>query len=185
MKATDILMAEHRVIERVIAALEAGASRLEQGGAVSPEFFIQATEFITGFADGCHHKKEEGVLFPTMIDHGVPAEGGPVSVMLAEHEMGRTYTRSLRAAAELLAQGESHAGREVVHFARSYAALLRQHILKEDRILFVMANQLIPEEQHDQVFQDFEKVEHEETGAGVHEQYLALAEWLENEMGVS
>jgi hemerythrin-like domain-containing protein len=185
MKATDILMEEHRVIERVIAALEAGANRLEQGKSVRPEFFLDAVAFIKGFADGCHHKKEEGVLFQTMIAYGAPSQGGPVNVMLAEHDLARTYTRGLHTSAERLAQGEENAGKEVVHFAHSYAALLRQHILKEDQILFPMANQIIPTANHEQVYLGFEKVEHEETGEGVHERFLAIAESLEKEIGIS
>ncbi len=184
MRATDILMEEHRVIERVIAALETGANRLEAGQMVRPQFFSEAVEFIRGFADGCHHKKEEGVLFPTMFAFGAPAEGGPVNVMLAEHEMARTYTRGLQAAAEGLANGDADARREVIQFARAYAGLLRQHILKEDRILFPMANQIIPQGNQERVYEEFEKVEHEETGEGVHEKYLALAEALEKEAGV-
>jgi hemerythrin-like domain-containing protein len=54
-------MQEHRVIERVITSLEQGADRLEQGKAIEPAFFIDAAQFIKGFADGCHHMKEEGV----------------------------------------------------------------------------------------------------------------------------
>lgn len=185
MKATDILMEEHRVIERVIAALEVGATRLEQGKAVRPEFFMEAAEFIKGFADGCHHKKEEGVLFKSMFAFGAPAQGGPVNVMLAEHETGRTYTRSLGSAAERMAKGDHNSRQEIIHFARSYSALLRQHILKEDRILFPMANQIIPEAYQEQVYQDFERVEHEETGEGIHEKYLDLAESLEREIGIS
>ena len=184
MKATDILMEEHRVIERVIAALETGADRLENGENMRPEFFMDAADFIKGFADGCHHKKEEGVLFKTMIAFGAPPQGGPVNVMLTEHDMARTFTRGLLSAAERLAQGDQSAGQQVVRFARSYAALLRQHILKEDRILFPMANQIIPPENHNQVYLNFEKIEQEDTGEGVHEKYLALAESLEKESGV-
>jgi hemerythrin-like domain-containing protein len=66
--------------------------------------------------------------------------------------------------------------------ARGYAALLRQHIQKEDQVLFPMAGRIIPADKQEQVVEDFEKVEHEETGAGVHEKYLALAEALEKEM---
>lgn len=185
MKATDILMEEHRMIERVIAALEAGAIQLEQGKAVRPEFFMGAVEFLKGFADGCHHKKEEDVLFKSMFAFGAPTQGGPVNVMLAEHEMGRTYTRGLGSAAERMARGDHNSRQEIVHFVRSYSALLRQHILKEDQILFPMANQIIPDAYQEQVYQDFEKVEHEETGVGVHEKYLGLAESLENEIGLS
>lgn len=83
MEATRILMEEHRVIEGVISNMEAGAKRLETGQAVRAEFFIQAAEFIKGFADGCHHRKEEGVLFPAMEAAGVARESGPIGVMLA------------------------------------------------------------------------------------------------------
>jgi len=184
MKATDILSSEHRVIERVIAALEIAADRLEAGQPVRVEFFLDAADFIKGFADGCHHLKEEGVLFPAMTANGLPQQGGPVAVMLMEHEQGRVFTRGMRAAAERLQAGESAATAEVLANARGYAALLRQHILKEDRVLFPMAGQVIPAEQHETIFERFETVEHEETGEGVHEKYLALAEKLEAETGL-
>jgi hemerythrin-like domain-containing protein len=182
MKATDILMGEHRVIERVLAALNTGATRLEQGQAIRPGFFIQATDFIKGFADGCHHRKEEGVLFKAMAAKGIPVQGGPIGVMLAEHEMGRTFTRALREAAQRLEAGDQSAKAAVVQNARGYTSLLKQHIQKEDTILFPMADRFIPPAEQDKVAEDFERVEHEETGAGVHEKYLALAEALEDEM---
>ena len=40
MKATEILMDEHRVIERVIAALETAANRLSSGQAFPIDFFL-------------------------------------------------------------------------------------------------------------------------------------------------
>lgn len=181
MKATDILMSEHRVIERVIASLEKAAHKLESGQRVRPGFFIDAASFIKGFADGCHHAKEEGVLFKVMQANGMPVDGGPIAVMLFEHEQGRIFTRAMRAAAEKLAAGDKAARAEVIQNALGYAALLRQHILKEDSVLFPMAGKVIPAGQQDAVMEGFERVEHEETGAGVHEKYLALAEALEKE----
>jgi len=182
MKATDILMEEHRVIERILATLETAAGRLEQGHDMRPGFFTDAADFIKGFADGCHHRKEEGVLFKAMTANGMSDKNGPIAVMLYEHEQGRAYTRGMREAAQKLAAGDHSAQGDVVRNARGYVGLLRQHIAKEDSILFPMANQVIPAQQHDQVFQDFEHVEHEETGQGVHEKYLALAEALEKEV---
>ena len=182
MKATDTLMSEHRVIERVINTLEQAAHSLEQGAAIRPGFFLDAADFIKGFADGCHHHKEEGVLFKMLVAHGMPANGGPVGMMLAEHEQGRVYTRAMRAAALRLQDGDASARAEVVRNALGYAALLRQHILKEDNILFPMANQVIPLALHESVNDGFEHVEHEETGEGVHEKYLALAGALEKEL---
>jgi len=183
MKATDILVEEHRVIERVLNTLETATQNLEAGGSVQPDFFIGVTDFIKGFADGCHHKKEEDVLFKAMAAHGVPVEGGPIGAMLAEHEQGRAYTRGMREAAQRLKTGNGAAHSDIVRNARGYVALLRQHIAKENGVLFPMADQAIPQAEHDEVAAGFEQVEHEETGPGVHEKYLALAAELEKAVG--
>ena len=184
MKATDILMSEHRVIERVIAALGTAADRLEAGEPVRAGFFLDAADFIKGFADGYHHRKEEGVLFTTMEEYGIPVQGGPIGMMLYEHEQGRMFTRGMREAAQQLERGDETAVPALVRSARGYAMLLRQHIMKEDRVLFPMANQVIPTVEQDLVYAGFENVEHEETGEGMHEKYLALAAALEREIGI-
>jgi hemerythrin-like domain-containing protein len=182
MKATDVLTEEHRVIEGVLNALELGVNQLESGQPVRPEFFISASEFIRGFADGCHHKKEEGVLFKHMEERGVALQGCPLGVMLAEHELGRQYTRAMLSAAQGMKSGDSGARGRVAQSARSYIALLRQHIFKEDNILFPMADNVIPTEKQALVWYDFEHIEHVETGDGVHEKYLALANGLMREV---
>ena len=80
MQATDVLSSEHRVIERVLVSLEQAAQAVEAGASVRPGFFLDAADFIRGFADGCHHRKEENVLFTTMSQHGVLVEGGPTKI---------------------------------------------------------------------------------------------------------
>jgi hemerythrin-like domain-containing protein len=182
MKATDILVEEHTVIERVLDALESAVQSLEEGGSVEPDFFIGVTDFAKGFADGCHHKKEEDVLFKAMIAHGVPVENGPIGVMLIEHEQGRIYTRDMREAAQRLKAGDEAARGDIIRNGRSYVTLLRQHIAKENRVLFPMADQVIPRAEHDAVAAGFDQVEHKETGPGVHEKYLSLAEELEKQV---
>ena len=49
-------------------------------------------------------------------------------------------------------------------------------------MLFPIANRFIPYDQQKKVVEAFEHVEHDETGEGIHERYLALAEGLEQEM---
>ena len=181
MKATEILMQEHRVIESVLDTLQMAAQSAGDGNPVRPSFFIDAADFIRGFADGCHHHKEEGVLFKMMADNGLPTQSGPVGMMLQEHELGRQYTRAMRAAAEKWAQGDESARQQAVENALGYVVLLRQHIMKEDNILFPMADRAIPTDEQPTVLSGFEQVEHEETGEGVHEKYLALAEHLRDE----
>ncbi|MFZ2095514.1 MAG: hemerythrin domain-containing protein [Anaerolineales bacterium] len=181
MQATQILMDEHRVIERVLSALQVGAERVVRGEEMRPSFFINAAHFIKNFADGCHHHKEEGVFFIAMSESGVPVQGGPIGVMLAEHKQSRLFMRSMKDAAEKWGKGDLSARPIVVHNALGYVALLRQHIHKEDNFLFPMADLIIPLDRQEKVSADFERIEDEETGEGVREKYLALAEVLEKE----
>lgn len=182
MKATEELMTEHTVIERVLNTLENAVSASSMNKAVKPDFFIDAADFIRGFADGCHHRKEENVLFIAMGKNGVPVQGGPIGVMLNEHEQGRVLTRAMRTGAEKWKIGKDAGKVEALKAATDYVALLRQHIAKENNVLFPMADRAIPVNDQEQVMEDFERVEHEETGEGVHEKYLALAEKLEAEV---
>ena len=172
-------MEEHRVIERVLDSLENAALEAQKGGKASPEFFILAADFIKGFADGCHHKKEEGVLFKEIVNAGVPEQGGPVGVMLADHEQGRVYTRAMRQAAEQWQAGDASKRAVAAQNALGYVNLLRNHIHKEDNILFPLAGRVIPAERQESLTEAFDYIEHEETGEGVHEKYLGLAEKLE------
>lgn len=183
MKATDILMDEHQVILRVISALEGAVDKIDSGK-INPAFFIDASDFIKNFADGCHHAKEEGVLFKYMEAGGVPVQGGPIGVMLSDHEAGRQFNRGMKAGAEKWQAGDVTGIKEIKANALGYAELLRGHIMREDNILFPMANRAIAAEKYDEVAEKFETVEHEETGEGVHEKYLALADKLEHEAAV-
>ena len=181
MEATDSLMSEHRVIERVLDALEIATQVLERGHAVRPGFFLDAADFIAGFADGCHHRKEEGVLFEAMVSAGMPRDGGPIAVMLMEHEQGRQFTRGLRDGVKGLQEGNAAGRRLLVSNARGYLALLRDHIMKEDEVLFPMAAQMIAPAQQAQLLRDYARVAEAASCDLSTGKYVALALRLEEE----
>ena len=100
-------------------------------------------------------------------------------MMLVEHEEARAYVREM---VEALAHGaeDSEVRRTILaQNARAYLHLLREHIRKEDEILFQMADEALSPEEQKELAQEFEKHEAEEIGAGVHEKYLKIAEELE------
>ncbi|MCI0491086.1 MAG: hemerythrin domain-containing protein [Blastocatellia bacterium] len=182
MRPTDVLKSEHRVIEKVLRALQGICARLERGDEIAPDALSRATDFIQTFADGCHHAKEETHLFPALLDRGLPHEGGPLGVMLYEHEIGRALVAELAGASEAYARKERGAGLRFAEIARQYIELLALHIQKEDNVLFNIADQLLDEESIDALQAAFEQ-EKEKTYPGLHERYERIAEELENEFG--
>lgn len=181
-RATDILMAEHRGIERMLDVVEAAAARLEPGEPLPRTLFADAATFFANFADRCHHSKEEKHLFATMAQRGVPVEGGPIGVMLAEHEQGRAYVRTLREEGRKYAEGTLHDPSRLVEAVRGYVGLLRQHIVKEDRILYPLADRLLGPEDQAALVEACERVERKEIGPGQHERFHAMIGQLEREL---
>jgi hemerythrin-like domain-containing protein len=183
MKAIDVLMDEHRVIERVLDALETAASRLDRGEPVPAQFFLDAADFASGFADRCHHRKEEGVLFKAMEANGEQANGGAVGMLVDEHVEGRRYVQQLREAAVALARGDASVTRRIASTSYAYSGLLREHIEKEDDAVFPMAADLIPAEEHDGILARFADGSESDPASAAYARYLALAERLEREAG--
>ncbi len=181
MKATEILMEEHRVIERVLTSLERATHRLSRGEEVYLRFFTGTVVFIRSFIDACHHKKEELVLFPALVENGMAKESGPVAVMLAEHEEGRRLAQGMRQATERVQAGDIRMREALIQNANAYINLLRQHIVKEDKVLFPKAERVIPPSEHDLLLNSFDKYDHDTSGESMHDRYYSLAERLEKE----
>jgi len=139
----EVLMAEHRLIERVLTAMEACAKRVEAGEAVEPAELGRFARFLRGYADALHHGKEEEILFEEMIAAGFPREAGPIAVMLTDHDHGRALVRAMLALSEKAAWDAADR-RTVVDSALGFSGMLRGHIHKEDRILYPMAEQHLP-----------------------------------------
>ncbi len=178
MKATDILMDEHRVIEQVLNCLEKLADRCEAGERFDGASALQALECFRNFADRCHHGKEEGHLFPLLEARGFGRQGGPTGVMLHEHEEGRGLVAAMAEAVERAAP------RDFVRHARAYIELLREHIRKEDQCLFPMAAGILSGADAESLAQRFGAVEKIEMGEGTHERFLQLANDLAERLGV-
>lgn len=174
---TQILMAEHDLILQALDALEKKAGALQAGAAPDRAYFEKAVEFLRGFADKCHHGKEEHLLFKRMTERGFPVQTGPIAVMLSEHEAGRAFIRGIAGAAARFGSDPA-AAKQLVENARGYVDLLRAHIDKENNVLFPMADRALGPEDHAYLSEEFERFEAEETGAGVHEAMLKLLDEL-------
>ncbi len=172
-RPTEVLREEHALILQALDALEAKLGHVAAGEAPDPAYFANAVSFLRTFADQCHHGKEENLLFKTMVDRGFPQRGGPIAVMLSEHEAGRGFIHGMAEAAGRLGQDASAAA-ALTENGRGYIQLLRAHIQKENNILFPMADNVLSPEDQAQLGQAFEHFEEEETGDGVHEAMLKL-----------
>lgn len=177
--AIDDLRHEHDAILMALRILEMLATRATRGDlpvADARDFL----GFLREFVDKCHHGKEEGLLFPALIEAGMPTQGGPVQVMLHEHEQGRALVAAMDKASTTQLDPAAFA-----RAAGEYAAHLRAHIEKENAVLFPMAERLIAPAVLETLREGFER--HEETviGHGRHEELHAMLKTLKTRYNVT
>ncbi len=115
----------------------------------APMHLEELLKFFREFVDRCHHGKEEEILFPALATGGDEQTGALVGVLGAEHEEGRRHAQAL-------------------------STTLRAHIDREDHTLFPKARILLPAAQASRLVQQFEVIERERMGPGVHEAFHAL-----------
>ncbi len=81
-----------------------------------------------------HLRREEEVLFPA-FEEATGMVGGPTAVMRSEHEQMRAVIEQL---ADAVAQRD---GARALGLTESYMVLVQQHNMKEEQILYPMADQ--------------------------------------------
>lgn len=173
MNATEVLSAEHRWIERALSLLEETANRIEANQPVGTTLVRRLIDFFVVFSDRHHHHAEEVHLFPALERAGISKDGGPIGVMMHEHDEGRRWLTALHANS---LRPNSAEGRKIfADSVRSFSHLLRNHIAKEDRVLFQMAARAIPPNEHEALHAAFDA----RTDAS---DWTAMIEGMESEM---
>ena len=168
----DVLSQEHQTILAVLDVMDAQVQPLRSGAPVRRDFWQPALDFLENYADRCHHAKEEHMLFTELEQSGFPGSYGPTACMRHEHELGR----ELRLRMVQALQSENAAA--LAEAASRYAVLLREHIGKEEAVLFPMARSLLDHDAMRRLRQGFLRVEHVDLGEGVHQRYEEVARSL-------
>jgi len=173
-RATDNLIDDHTIIREVMDTMERITS-VKDPDVEHLEFIVT---FIREYADGFHHAKEEGLLFPKLVDKGIPKEFGPIGMMLREHEEGRNFVRGMADNVELYKSGNKEALKAVYQNMTGYVNLLRDHISKENNVLFRMADQALSDEEQRHLLDQFGLANEVSIGQDKIDEYLARVKEL-------
>jgi hemerythrin-like domain-containing protein len=173
--ATKNLENDHVNILRLIDVLE----KMVIVKSTNIEHFEQAVALIKNYADGFHHAKEETLLFPMMVKKGYSLEQGPIAVMLHDHAEGRDFVRGMTEGIAGYKNGNEDALEIIYDSMKGYIILLRNHISKENNVLFRMADNVLSENDQQELLEEFSKIESRGVCGGVLKDCIAAISNLE------
>lgn len=148
-----ILMEEHKNILKVIDKINEECDKISKGKEVNEKFFLDAIDFIKNYADKLHHAKEEDLLFKEFCKSSTNLHCNPVDQMLYEHESGRNFIKGLE---EGLKEKNK---KKVIQNALGYCELLKEHIYKEDNVLYPLSEQSLDKKIKDNLSKKFKDID--------------------------
>jgi len=129
----SVLTREHHACDGLVDVFETSVSQnqWDKAAALFADFSASMER---------HLGKEEDVLFPAM-EQKMGSGMGPVQVMRAEHENMRRLFGEIRA--DIAQQQSEHC----LGLTDTLLMLIQQHNLKEENMLYAMADQILADEQ--------------------------------------
>jgi len=174
----DYLIAEHELIERSMAVLKDCLTRLEES-INNPFQMRRALDFLLEFGDKMHNRKEENILFPLMAKRGLPTEGGPIGVMLMEHEAERNLLQKMTGEIPNLDRASREAKQYFKEKGLEYLKIRAEHIWKENDILYPMGRKVLTEEDAAYLLAEFNGADSLTYGPNAKEHYRQMVEEVE------
>ena len=172
-----LLVDDHEMIERAMDVLKKELMKMPDKPHDS--FVIRrAVDFLLEFGDRIHNKKEETVLFPLMVKHGIP-EDGPIRVMLMEHESERNLLTKMMTDISGL---ENATAKEKEMFKQKgieYLEIRANHIWKENDILFNMGRQVFQEKENQYLMEEFDRISTSAYGESAYQKFTQMLEEVE------
>lgn len=171
------LMNDHSLIEKALVLIE---RQILKKNKLNLTALRTLFDFLWDYGDLCHNMKEEKVYFPLLLERGLPPSG-PVSVMLLEHEEERKYINLIKTQLEKATSG--NIPDDFYANVNAYIELTKNHIWKENDILYPMGKRILTPEDEILLNTEFRKIEKISLGDGAYLRYSTLLDAMEKESG--
>jgi len=175
----DWLVAEHEMIERAMEVLKTNLATVSSGEYNKVQTG-RAIDFLLQFGDKIHNIKEEKFLFPRMGERGAPIEGGPIGVMLLEHDLERKLLGKMQMALDTLNDAGEDAKNTFVKEGLEYLTVRAEHIWKENDILYNMGRQILTEEDFAYLLEEFKNSDIQHYGEQAAEKFETMLKEVED-----
>ena len=135
--STKSLQKDHKLIEKVLQALDVAIKLLKEGKQIPEQILLPTIDFTQNFTNICHHGKEEDALFPALEKAGMPSHMGPIRMMIVEHQRTTAIATQIELASKKYLETDDST--DLILTLETYVQHVTEHLWKENNRLFKMA----------------------------------------------
>ncbi|HOJ36860.1 MAG TPA: PAS domain-containing protein [Ignavibacteriales bacterium] len=174
----DNLISDHNLIEKALILFEKEIAKNEMA---NKEILQSLISFIDEYGDTYHNQKEEQFYFPLLLQKGLPPMG-PVNVMLMEHQNERELISEIKNLINKF-ENENIFDENLNNLIRDFCELTKNHIWKENDILYPMGAKLLDENDNKFLIDNFEKLSQEKYGQDPYKRFSIMLDSFEKKHG--
>ncbi len=180
--ATEDLMREHGVLNRILLIYEEGLRRLHARQEVDPEVFHHPAELVRKFVEDYHEKLEENFIFPEFQKAKKHTE--LIQTLLQQHQAGRAVADVVLRNATGDRFGKEDARNELVHAVHAFIRMYRPHEAREDTVVFPALHKILTPKKLADLGEQFEKEEDRLFGDEGFEKTVDQVAGIEKQLGI-
>jgi hemerythrin-like domain-containing protein len=180
--ATEDLMREHGVLNRVLLIYEEGLRRLRSNQEISPDVFHKPATLVRKFVEDYHEKLEENFIFPEFERQKKLVE--LVKTLRDQHQAGRRVTDIVlqHATGDQFVKSDSR--QQVIKACQGFIRMYRPHEAREDTVLFPALHKIISAKRIKELGEQFEKEEDRLFGEEGFEKTVDQVAGIEKQLGI-
>jgi hemerythrin-like domain-containing protein len=180
--ATEDLMREHGVLNRILLIYEEGLRRIRGKEEVVPDVFHKPAMLVRKFVEDYHEKLEEKFIFPEFEKANKLVD--LVKVLRQQHEAGRKVTDVILRNAVADKFRQEDARQDLIRSCEGFIRMYRPHEAREDTVLFPALHKLLSAKRLKELGEQFEKEEDRLFGEEGFEKTVDQVAAIEKQLGI-
>jgi len=178
MTPTENLIKEHEEINELLDIMSKIALKIKSKDVFYPTDVEEIIDYLIIIIDKSHHGKEDEVFYPELISSGIPKETAPLSIINYEHTLAKRYLKDISSCVVNCKIGNDFSGELLADSLTNYVVVIKNHIQREEEIIFPIANEVLSSEKQNEITQRFEDIEQKNISHGFFDHFNKLLKKL-------
>ena len=180
MTPTENLINEHKKINELLDIMSKIALKIKSKDVFYPNDVEEIVKYLINLIENSHHGKEDDVFYPELISSGIPKETAPLSIINYEHIISVNYLKDISSCVVNCKIGNDFSGELLADSLTNYVIAIKNHIQREEEIVFPIANEVFSIEKQNEILQRFEVIEQKYISNSFNDQFDKLLNKFKN-----
>ena len=174
MTPTENLIKEHKKINELLDIMSKIALKIKLNDVFYPNDVEEIVNYLLIIIENSHHGKEDDVFYPELISSGIAKDTAPLSIINYEHTISKSYLKDISSCVVNCKIGNDFSGELLADSLTNYVVVIKNHIQREEEVIFPIANEVLSAEKQYEISQRFEDIEQKYFSKSLNDQYTTL-----------